>query len=532
MKIPVYEQQLVPTGNLGVTQIPADQMGNNMQKVGEGMQNLAAALIKRQRAKDKMWYVEATSKADFDMQEIMLSEKMPEGGEGFSKSLDEKLNKYSEDTITNAPDSVKEETRIAIKRIRDSIGLKAYEKELVESYRFMGERFDNATDLSAKAVNADAGKFEYEMGKLSSSVNELNLPPDKMAAMRELARGKLAWNSATGRIDQGQGIDAVKASPEWKVMTIEEQDKALKYADQKQREFKAQKSANLAIEVSKTVVSNAPIQPGGMVDLDKAKSRAVEMYKAKNPNADPEDILAVETRTEQEVADKEREYKRDSEARSAFMMIELDKTNGNYTKLIKDYPWLKNQPEEFQRDLNEYAGKVSRGETVKTDWHRYDRLMKNPSLIMATNLDALKHVINKNELDQLRKIKEELSKPGAEQNITDTGQIITNLLNEAGHKDKVDQGKFRSLLQSRMDEWRAANNNKKMTQPEIENMAKDLLFKEKTAWYQRDKPSAFDLINDASEEELLQIDEMLIKRNMQPTDANRARMLMLLQDSE
>jgi len=54
MKIPVYDQQVVPNQGMATSRITPDTKGAGIAQIGEGLQNLAVALNNRQKVKANM----------------------------------------------------------------------------------------------------------------------------------------------------------------------------------------------------------------------------------------------------------------------------------------------------------------------------------------------------------------------------------------------------------------------------------------------------------------------------------------------
>jgi hypothetical protein len=481
MKIPVYDQQLVPNQSMGNTRIVADQTGSGMAQIGEGLQNLAVALNSREKVKAQAWFTQASSQADLDLNK-MLNEQTKTaqpGAEGFGKTYLEAFDKYKSQAVANAPAHAKSLMEAHLSRTREAYGLQAMKFENDETYRHMGQQFETGLDASVKMVAMTPEKLYDDLGKFVLSAETMAATPEQKTALKELARQKLASSAVMGSIDRNPSGNLEEA-PGYSMLTSEEQAKVEAYAKQKKNEFKTQKMASAFIDTSKHVISNMPVLPGDVINVTEAKKQAVNVFKKSGMTLDGEQQLQLESYVEQVAADREREIKRGREVTMATAFAKLDKNGGDYQALLAENPWLANQPTEMKTRLNEYAGTVATGGTKATDWTAYNSLIDTPALLKEANIDAMRDKFNSREYNHLLKLKQELNQPGAEQNLVDNGPMVKQMLKDAGFESEEAQGKFRSLLQTAINQELEITQKKKLPQTRIKELAADLLVEEVT----------------------------------------------------
>jgi len=491
--------------------------------IGEGLQNLAVALNQRDKAKAQAYFAEASSTADLDLAKILEDSKknaLP-GADGFPKTYLSKFDKYKEKAISNAPGQREKELMAAhLARTREAYGLQAMKFENEEGYRHMGEQFDKGVDTSSKIVSLTPELFERELGKFTMTAEQMAATPEQRAALKEIARSKLAMNAVTGSIDRNPSGDNLSGKA-YDLLTTEEQAKVKHYANQKKNEFKAQKMASLFIDVSKEVVNTAPMMAGDLIDLPKAKAQALSVMNKNGVSLDGEQKLQLESYIERVASDRERDVKRKREVTTATLFAKLDQNGGDYQALVAENPWLENQPTEIKTRINNYAGVVATGGTKVTDWQAYNQLIDNPDLLKIANIDALSDKFNAKEKANLIKIQKALNDGMPEQNLIGTTSLVKKMLEDAGVKDDEKQGKMFSLLQSAIDQEIALTGKKQIPQPRIKELAADLLVdqivKDKYLWFDMSTSTA-DL--EIPETELPKIKEALIEAGMPISDYN------------
>jgi hypothetical protein len=482
MKIPVYEQQIVPNQTPDIPRVAVDQSGAGIAAVGEGLLNLAGALHQREKAKSQVWFADASGKADTALRDMLYDQqkRAAPGATNFTDTYLKSVDEYAEKAVNNAPEIVRDRMKAHLAGSRESLAMMAMQYENQEEFRHMGEQFDGAVSTSSKLVTQSPELFENEMGKLLMTVNEMPTTPEGRAGLKENARKGLAWSAVTGEIDRNPAMEKLSGKA-FDMLTADEQKRANDYLDSKKREFKTQKQAGAFIEIAKSTVSGASLLPGDNIDIGKAKANAVAAAKKQGLVLDPESQLALETRVEYAIGDRLRDVKNTRDVNTAMMFAELDKNGGDYQAVLEKYPWLSSQPTEMQTRINDYAGAVATGGTRKTDWQAYNMLINNPDALKTANIDAMSDKFNSREKSQLLKLQKGLNDPVAEQNLVTTSSLVKNMLKDAGYEGDEASAKFHSLLQSSIDQELALTGKKQLPQTRVKELAADLLVEQVTS---------------------------------------------------
>lgn len=126
--------------------------------------------------------------------------------------------------------------------------------------------------------------------------------------------------------------------------------------------------------------------------------------------------------------------------------------------------------------LREYAGKVSKGEPVETNWDVYYQLRTDPALLQKSNLLALKPVLGDAEFKELTRQQQELSSGKDQTPLQTTSQRMSMRMSEmgvdptprAGSSDAKKVAQVWSMLDQRVRAAEAAKGGK-LKPEEIEN---------------------------------------------------------------
>lgn len=536
MKIPVYDQQVVPNQGMATSRITPDTKGTGIAQIGEGLQNLAIALNNRQKVKAQAWFTQASSQADLDLNQILNEQQKTTqpGAEGFGKTYLEAFDKYKSQAVANAPAHAKPLMEAHLAKTREAYGLHAMRYETEEGNRYMGQQFDEGVSASSKLVSATPELFEREMGKFASTAAQMATDPQTRAALNETARKNLAWNAVTGEIDRNPGADSFTGKA-WDLLTADEQDRAQTYAKQKKNEFKTQKQANLFIGVSQEVINTAPLLPGDNIDLAAAEAKGLKIFKQNGVTLDAEQQLQYRAQLEHVRSNRLADIKVKRDIAKATGFAKLDKYGGDLQRLYAEHPELSNQPQEVKDALNKYAGVVASGGTREVDWVAYTALINDPALLKKTNVDSLRDKFTDNQANDLIRIQTQLNKGLPEQNLLSDSALAKRLAVEAGYANDADHGKIFSLVQSAINQERVTT-GKEVSQKRVEELTKEAVYKkvkeDNFLWFDKKMPSAYDLLKDADPDDLAQVDAKLKERGEELSDINRARMLKDIQDSQ
>lgn len=250
-RIPVYEQQIVPSQGLGIpsSQAGAAQaVGRAVESIGEGIGRLRAGMEKREETAGVLWAAKAASEADLAQMEYFNTKKAQAqpGAAGFSEQYLAEFDDFAEKALQNAPNQYgRARLQAHLAQSREMYARNAMAWEAGERARYQGQQIDEGVGVSAKIVMANPELADRELGKWLSTIDSLELEPEARANLREIARKQLAWYSVIGEIDKDP--DAWMISPpssgSWSRLTIDEQLKAQEYARRKSESAVSQRLA-------------------------------------------------------------------------------------------------------------------------------------------------------------------------------------------------------------------------------------------------------------------------------------------------
>jgi soluble lytic murein transglycosylase len=123
----------------------------------------------------------------------------------------------------------------------------------------------------------------------------------------------------------------------------------------------------------------------------------------------------------------------------------LDANGGSFAALESSGA-LMNVPADKHSALRDYAGKVARGDEVKTDWQLYAKLMNDRTLLKQTNLAALKPHLADAEFKQLVERQSANKQPQQQTQIQSNESILKDYANQAGIETapRYEQGKLQN----------------------------------------------------------------------------------------
>lgn len=519
-KIPVYQQQIAPRG----PGYAANARGGQFASIAPRLNALAGALedIGRQQdaeAKERaleakrqeiqaaeVWAAQATSEWDLARHKAMVDarDKAEPGGKDFAKNYLDDYDKQAPEWEKNAPnDLARQKFRAHSARTREAYGKQAYEFESAERERDIVERLNTGVQASALLVRANPALFDSEAGKYASAMKSLDpkLRADAQAGMvkalaTEAALGFVDANPATAkqnlefwRKSHAPGDPAVATfqidGREWRVpvgmLKPGEIDQVVRHAEQKHTEFKERGFAAVAIESAKGAVASAPLLPGDIVDIPQVKAEAIKRAKAlSGGDIDPTQAERIESAVEKAAGDRERDIRRAKASNTAAATAAIEQNGGDYQAAVQARPELfSGMDPKTKAELNEYAGKVSTGALIETDWQAYGELVDNPALLKSANLDSMKHKFDAGTFAQLKKMQEKIKAYApAEQNILGNKALIDGLLEQAGFAGKNNKdarSRAYALIQGQIDVELAESGKKELPQSRIKEITKEQL---------------------------------------------------------
>lgn len=511
-RIPIYRQQAMANAGAMPAGMRAGSEAAGLSALGSGLEKIAGAMerreqvefsLEKERIESEGRIQFASMAADYDAKQYEVLTKAKQtaapGAPDFHKSYMEQFEAFSADTLKNAPNGyVRNLMQSHVARAKEAYSRDAFSFQNGEYQRHLGQQFDEGVQKDAVLVNANPALFETIAGKWAYAADGFQSKPEVRAKLRELAKNTLAPAAVKGFIDSNPAkaaeffrhwregtkaegavipsveVDGVKVP--FGLLDLKQAQELERYATQKNHEVETANNAGLFISAAKQAVSSAPMLPGDVIDLPAAKASAVNAAG----NLKPEQQFQLESYVEKIAADRERDVKRARESSVASVFTQLDQNGGDYQAVIRGNPWIASQPNDVQSRINQYAVGVATGATRETDPILYVDLVENPGKLKATNLDAIRDRFNYRELSQLKRMQKDLlSGETNEQNLVGTHSLIKGMLEEAGYKDKAIEGKYFALVQNAVDQELAATGKKKLPQKRIEEIAQDLLVKEK-----------------------------------------------------
>lgn len=255
-RIPTYQQQISPNASGGPrTQRggapiadAVQSLGNEIRQAGAGLDRMEQQQfqIEQDRAQRaaRLYAADASNKADTAMAEYLeeLKKHAQPGAAGFAKDFLARFDIYKDAVLKNAPSNLaRDQLAVDLAASRETFGRAAMGFQAQESVRYQGEIIDKGLDSSAKLIEQYPALYEREMGKWLSTIDTLDVPPEARAALRDKVRGKLAWQSVKGEIarDPEKFITTTDRGQAWRLLTTEEQTKAVMYADSEARSLVA-----------------------------------------------------------------------------------------------------------------------------------------------------------------------------------------------------------------------------------------------------------------------------------------------------
>ncbi len=225
-RIPVYEQQVsvnAPSAPLSARGRAVVGVGPGTQAIGEGLQRIAGALERREQVdaqidrdafelerdristEGRVWAASTSSRFDLDMADYAQRARTSAspGASGFVPDFMKNADELIKQTLETAPSQfARDQLTPLLVRSREQFGRQAIAFEAGERARFTGEQMQTGIEASTALVFADPGRFNDEMGKWGSTIQNANtLGPEGQAKVREFARAQLVNAAVTRWID-------------------------------------------------------------------------------------------------------------------------------------------------------------------------------------------------------------------------------------------------------------------------------------------------------------------------------------------
>lgn len=566
-KIPVYQEQVA----LRAQGVQPNARGASFLSVAPGLNAVSGTLekIERQQEADarkreieekrladetkrqeieaaKVWAAQSTS--EFDLQEFKnltdAKTGVAPGAADFEKTYLDGYDKRLTEWRNKAPNAYARQMFDAhAGRSREAYGKDAYAFQVGERERYMVEGLAAGVQASAQLVRSNPALFDSEVGKYHMTMQGLN-PRLRQAAHTSMV-STLAGEAVDGFIEKnpnealgflehwrkqhapGDPSIATMAvnGQEWRVpigmLKPDQIDRTVAFAKQKNAEFKAGGFASVVIEAAQQGVAGSWMGEGDIADIPSATAKAVEIAESRLGKLTEADKQKVRTQVEHQAAQRERDIARQREANMAAMQSELFSNGGDYQALVKKNSWIAHQPQEWRARLNDMAGKISRRETIETDYTAFARLLEKPEELKTVNLDAVRDRFAKREFDQLKTAQAELNKPIGEQTIMSTKEAVVDII-DGVISDKTAQTKFVAELQERINTIRGFGGERgKMSQADIRALASSMLEKLVTnpgAWFGGNKRSYQITIADVPPKDRGAIEAALRDIGVEPTD--------------
>lgn len=228
VRIPRYEQQTLPNGQLQVSANPVNTIAavNKLPNaVGEGMQRLGAAIgglgeaalavdDNEAAARAAKNIFEATEKWRTDF--VNRQNSAEAGAPGFAASFSEDYKKWAEESIANEPNKKgKALLRNGLYSLGESLTGKAVEFQKRASDAKIESDLDTAYEVAAKTVYADPKQTDKARATLLASIANMDIDPVQKLALAKKYGERLDEAAARGEIntDASGALVKLKGAP-------------------------------------------------------------------------------------------------------------------------------------------------------------------------------------------------------------------------------------------------------------------------------------------------------------------------------
>lgn len=483
-RIPIYEQQVVPSQGSPMPRAAVDNTGRGMQALGEGLDRVAQNVLRVQQRREeednRIWLMNAERQFREGMNtfEAEFRAKAAPGANGYTPAFMKAYDEQVDAAVKNAPNE-----RVAkIYRARlGEVGL-AYQTDALryeagERVRYRKQQMFTGIDTEAKLAMGKPAEAEQLLGERLAMIDSLEgVDPGDKAEMREYARKNVAWYSTIGAIESNPG-GWKEGGSMWNLLTADEQVRAQKYAEQKREEADTQNAAAAFIGIAKSVVDGSDVAPDGYIDLPAAQAAAVAQAQASGLKLDPQKQFQLEGYVAQVVSYKERDKKRQDATNVSSLFDMLEQNGGDFQQVLAQHSAVVNSlPREDRVRVERYAGEVATGGLRATDWKLYTSLVDDPELLKNTNLAAVRDQLNRTEYVQLATLQTKLQQDtGAEQDLQTNKAVVDQMLADASVKNDGTKARFYSMLQGAIDAELAASGKPKLPQTRVKELAAGLL---------------------------------------------------------
>lgn len=228
VRIPRYEQQTLPNGQLQVSANPAQTIAavNKLPNaVGEGMQRFGASIAglgeaalavddNEAAARSAKNIFEATERWRTDF--INRQNSAEPGAPGFAKSFSEDYQKWAEESIANEPNKKgKQLLRNGLYSLGESLSGKAIDFQKRASDAKIESDLDASYESAAKLVYSDPAQTDKARATLMASIANMDIDPVQKLALAKKYGERLDEAAARGEIntDAAGALSKLKGSP-------------------------------------------------------------------------------------------------------------------------------------------------------------------------------------------------------------------------------------------------------------------------------------------------------------------------------
>jgi len=228
VRIPRYEQQTLPQGQLQVSANPAqtiaavnklpNAVGEGMQRLGASIGDVGAAFL----AVDDNEAAARTAKNIFESQErwrtdmVTRQNSAEPGAPGFAKSFSDDYKKWAEESIANEPNKRgKELLRNGLYGLGVSLNNEAIHFQKRASDAKIESDLDTAYEVAAKTVYADPKQTDNARATLLASIANMDIDPVQKLALAKKYGERLDEAAASGDInnDAAGALGKLKGAP-------------------------------------------------------------------------------------------------------------------------------------------------------------------------------------------------------------------------------------------------------------------------------------------------------------------------------
>lgn len=228
VRIPRYEQQFLPSGQINVTANPVatipvenklpNAVGQGMMNLGSAINNMGEALMVVDDNEASARVAKNLSEKTVEWRENLKARMTGPDAESptFAKDFDADFTKFTEETLANEPN--KKGKRLlanGLYSLRESLGAKALDFQSKASDAKIEANLESAYEAAAKTVYSDPSQADQARKTLLASIANMQIDPVQKLALAKKYGDRLDEAAARGAIntDAAGALKQLKGAP-------------------------------------------------------------------------------------------------------------------------------------------------------------------------------------------------------------------------------------------------------------------------------------------------------------------------------